>query len=66
MTVNAPAAHIEVSTSSVKATKTFVLDTSVLLFDHSALTRFEENRVAIPITVLEELDQFFCQCQSLE
>ena len=39
-------------------TKTFVLDTSVLLFDHSALSRFEENQVAIPITVLEELDQF--------
>ena len=58
MTVNAPASHVEVSTTTVKATKTFVLDTSVLLFDHSALTRFEENRVAIPITVLEELDQF--------
>ncbi|MEE3163287.1 MAG: PhoH family protein [Bacteroidota bacterium] len=39
-------------------TKTFVLDTSVLLFDHSALSRFEEHQVAIPITVLEELDQF--------
>jgi hypothetical protein len=30
----------------------------VLLFDHSALTHFEDNRVAIPITVLEELDRF--------
>ena len=45
--------------SQVKiTTKTFVLDTSVLLFDHSALSRFEEHQVAIPITVLEELDQF--------
>lgn len=38
--------------------KIFVLDTSVLLFDHDAITSFEENDVAIPITVLEELDQF--------
>ena len=40
------------------ANKIFVLDTSVLLFDHNAITSFEENNVAIPITVLEELDQF--------
>ncbi len=40
------------------ARKIFVLDTSVLLFDHDAITSFEENDVAIPITVLEELDQF--------
>lgn len=58
MTVNAPASHIKGCTKTLKATKTFVLDTSVLLFDHSAISRFEENRVAIPITVLEELDQF--------
>jgi len=40
------------------AKKVFVLDTSVLLFDHDAITSFEDNDVAIPITVLEELDQF--------
>ncbi|MGB1384092.1 MAG: PhoH family protein [Flavobacteriales bacterium] len=39
-------------------TKIFVLDTCVLLYDHSALTNFEDNKVAIPITVLEELDRF--------
>ena len=38
--------------------KIYVLDTSVLLFDHNAITSFEDNDVAIPITVLEELDQF--------
>ena len=38
--------------------KIYVLDTSVLLFDHNSITSFEENDVAIPITVLEELDQF--------
>ncbi len=41
-----------------KKKKVFVLDTSVLLHDHSAITQFENNDVAIPITVLEELDKF--------
>ncbi len=36
----------------------FVLDTSVLLHDHQSITSFEQNDVAIPITVLEELDKF--------
>src|SRR5688572_12688240 len=38
--------------------KIFVIDTSVILYDHQALDSFEEHDVAIPITVLEELDQF--------
>ncbi len=38
--------------------KRFVLDTSVLLFDHNAILNFEDNDVIIPITVLEELDNF--------
>ena len=38
--------------------KIFVLDTSVILHDHNSLNCFEENDVAIPITVLEELDNF--------
>ncbi|MEX1001785.1 MAG: PhoH family protein [Crocinitomicaceae bacterium] len=38
--------------------KIFVLDTSVLLFDHDSINHFEDNDVAIPITVLEELDNF--------
>lgn len=38
--------------------KIFVLDTSVILYNHNALLSFEENDVAIPITVLEELDNF--------
>ena len=38
--------------------KVFVLDTSVLLHDHGAINNFEKNDVAIPITVLEELDKF--------
>jgi PhoH-like ATPase len=38
--------------------KIFVLDTSVILYDFNAINHFQEHDVAIPITVLEELDQF--------
>ena len=41
-----------------KKEKVFVLDTSVLLHDHQSISTFEDNDVAIPITVLEELDKF--------
>jgi PhoH-like ATPase len=36
--------------------KTYVLDTSVLLADPSALTKFEEHQVVIPIIVISELE----------
>src|SRR5690606_15121796 len=39
-------------------TKIFVLDTSVILYNHDAIHVFEEHDVAIPISVLEELDTF--------
>lgn len=42
----------------VKPKKIFVLDTSVLLHDHNSIMNFEDNMVAVPITVLEELDKF--------
>ena len=35
----------------------YVLDTNVLIHDPNALLNFEEHRVAIPMTVLEELDK---------
>ncbi len=38
--------------------KIFVLDTSVILHDHNSIKSFAEHDVAIPITVLEELDNF--------
>jgi PhoH-like ATPase len=41
-----------------KSKKIFVLDTSVLLYDYEAVRNFEKNDVAIPITVLEEIDTF--------
>lgn len=46
------------SKTTAKTKKTFVLDTSVLLHNHQAITTFGKNDVAIPITVLEELDNF--------
>lgn len=39
-----------------KKSKIFVLDTSVILFDHNAIFAFDEHDVVIPISVLEELD----------
>lgn len=41
-----------------KVQKIFVLDTSVILYDAGAMYNFQEHDVAIPITVLEELDSF--------
>lgn len=38
--------------------KIYVLDTSVIIHDHNSFLNFEDNNVAIPITVLEELDNF--------
>jgi len=46
-------------TASAKAEKKiFVLDTSVILYDSNAIKNFEEHDIAIPIQVLEELDDF--------
>ncbi|MBN1105290.1 MAG: PhoH family protein [Deltaproteobacteria bacterium] len=41
-----------------KGTKLFVLDTNVMLHDSACIHQFEEHDVIIPITALEELDQF--------
>jgi PhoH-like ATPase len=38
--------------------KHFVLDTNVLLHDPQAMFQFADNTVNIPITVIEEVDQF--------
>lgn len=43
---------------SILQSKIFVLDTSVILHDHAAFKNFQEHDVAIPIQVLEELDNF--------
>ncbi|HAH56916.1 MAG: PhoH family protein [Lentimicrobium sp.] len=49
-------AAVRVKKSKVK--KIFVLDTSVILYNHNSINSFDDNDVAIPITVLEELDNF--------
>ena len=41
--------------------KTFVLDTSVLIHDPTAIFRFEDNKVVIPLEVLFELDNLKSQ-----
>ncbi|MEX2336190.1 MAG: PhoH family protein [Fulvivirga sp.] len=41
-----------------KDKKIFVLDTSVIIYEHNSIMNFAEHDVGIPITVLEELDQF--------
>src|SRR3954468_20684762 len=38
--------------------KTFVLDTNVLVHNPQAIYSFAENKVVIPIAVIEELDNF--------
>ena len=39
-------------------TKIFVLDTNVILHDHTCIYQFKDNDIIIPLTVLEELDKF--------
>jgi PhoH-like ATPase len=43
---------------SKKEKKVFVLDTSVIIYEHNSILNFAEHDVGIPITVLEELDNF--------
>lgn len=38
--------------------KLFILDTNVILFDHTAIYNFDEHDIVIPIVVLEEVDVF--------
>ena len=38
--------------------KTFVIDTNVILHNHSAIFSFQEHDVVIPLGVIEELDRF--------
>ncbi|MFN4216460.1 MAG: PIN domain-containing protein [Brevinematales bacterium] len=41
-----------------KKKKTFILDTNVVLYDPRAIFSFQEHEVVIPITLLEEVDNF--------
>ena len=46
------------SVAKTGQTKSFVLDTNVLLHNLAALYMFADNEVVIPFTVLEEIDKF--------
>lgn len=50
--------HLKKKAKVQKEKKIFILDTSVILHDHNSVNNFEEHDVVIPITVLEELDNF--------
>lgn len=41
-----------------KMRKTFVLDIPISLYDYEAVKNFQDNEVAIPISILEEFDTF--------
>jgi PhoH-like ATPase len=43
---------------TLKEKKIFVLDTSVIIYEHNSILNFAEHDIGIPITVLEELDNF--------
>ncbi|MEV7806558.1 PhoH family protein [Microbispora sp. NPDC088329] len=45
-----------VSSSNPSTSRTYVLDTSVLLADPAALSRFAEHEVVVPIVVITELE----------
>src|SRR5271156_6658003 len=49
---SAPISRIRVTAKA----KTFVLDTNVLIHDPQSIYKFQENNLAIPVEVLEELD----------
>ena len=44
--------------SKTKKSKIFVLDTNVILHDHTCIYQFQDNDIILPIIVLEELDKF--------
>lgn len=46
------------ATKSKGEKKIFVLDTSVILHNHNSIFSFDDNDIALPISVLEELDNF--------
>jgi len=47
---------VAVSSSNPTQTRTYVLDTSVLLADPASMSRFAEHEVVIPIVVINELE----------
>jgi len=52
------ARYANVATKKATKPKTFVLDTNIILHDHNAIRKFQENDLVIPVAVVEELDNF--------
>lgn len=48
---------VSLKTEKVQATRTYILDTSVLLSDPKAIFKFKEQEVVIPIIVINELEK---------
>jgi PhoH-like ATPase len=48
--------HVAAAYGTTGTTRTFVLDTSVLLADPAALKRFHEHEVVLPVVVITELE----------
>lgn len=51
-------ANVPSTQKAGKKPKIFVLDTNIILHDHKAIRKFQDNDVVIPIAVVEELDKF--------
>jgi PhoH-like ATPase len=49
--------HTSMEDNHGQRKKAYILDTNVLIHDPNSLLHFEEHRVIIPMTVLEELDK---------
>ncbi len=50
--------YIKIISNQVLMKKIFVIDTNVILHDPTAILRFEDNEIVLPIAVIEELDRF--------
>ena len=48
--------HVAAANGTTGTTRTYVLDTSVLLADPAALKRFHEHEVVLPVVVITELE----------
>src|SRR6266481_3969014 len=53
-----PSTEAAMPAESSASVKIFVLDTNVILHDSGCIHNYAEHDIAIPITVLEELDKF--------
>jgi len=50
--------HSMTNKQKTDAVKTFILDTSVMLYDKCSIHSFKNNKVIIPLVALDELDRF--------